>query len=118
MLFQHVQNKHKEASIGNQSIKGVVYFEQARQFYEEISNKLQIVDPMDRPINFYDEEENEVTEPSGLIGDRSVVEIQLEELKLIADSLFSLKLDYKKVGTRENPMLEIDLNQKNLLLYI
>ena len=59
MLFKHVQNKQKEAGVRHQSIKGVDYFEQERQFYEEISNKLQIVDPLDRPINFYDEEENE-----------------------------------------------------------
>lgn len=45
----------------------------------------------------------------------SSIDIQLENLKLITDSLFSLKFDYKKIGTKENPLVELDLTQISLI---
>lgn len=41
----------------------------------------------------------------------SLLVIRLQDLPLFTDSLFSLKFDYKKIGSQETPLIELDFSQ-------
>lgn len=45
----------------------------------------------------------------------SMLVIRLQDLPLFTDSLFSLKFDYKKIGTQESPLIELDFSQVALI---